>query len=386
MAVLAAYPFIDVIIDTKGLTPVAQRSPGVIAIVGMTAGGAAGGAAANDTPTVVSTADDAVQFFAQKVGNVVTDTPLSRSLKIAMLQNPRPAKIYGVKAATADVAGYTSALASLEGVDDVTFVSIAEEYDPAKLAPLKTHVETMSAGGLRRIGVAAVDPGTAKSATYVNTVKGNVAALKSSTSRMMLVAARGVTTTTDPAAAAMAATAGYAPHISMVLKKILGLTIPAATQFSPSEIKGLSEEGINPIIDPSLIEGESLHFAEGRLFTTDADMLFIDIVRVLDDIEFRLKAGLIGMVGDARITKSGLTRVKTRVEGILEPLVTRAVIDNFVCSIPLLDILGLPDSAWTPGEAADVATARANRTVELFITVTYGPAVHRLRVTLLPKF
>jgi hypothetical protein len=78
--------------------------------------------------------------------------------------------------------------------------------------------------------------------------------------------------------------------------------------------------------------------------------------------------------------------VKIRVEGILEPLVTRAVIDDFNVTIPLLDILSLPESARTAGENADVATARANRTVEMLITVTYGPAVHRLRVTLAPKF
>jgi hypothetical protein len=33
-----------------------------------------------------------------------------------------------------------------------------------------------------------------------------------------------------------------------------------------------------------------------------------------------------------------------------------------------------------------VQTARANRIVELTVTVTYGPAVHRLKVTLAPKF
>jgi hypothetical protein len=132
--------------------------------------------------------------------------------------------------------------------------------------------------------------------------------------------------------------------------------------------------------------GDEVVLSVERLYTTDASLLFVDVVRVIDDIEFRLKAGLIGMVGDARITKSGLTRVKTRVEGILEPLVTRQVIESFVCSIPLLDILGVPESARTPGEAADVATARANRVVEMFITVTYGPAVHRLKVSLLPKF
>lgn len=389
MTVLAAFPFIEVRIDTSGLTPVAQRSPGVIAIVGKTAAGAPGGAAAPDTPLVVSTADDAVTLFAEKVGTTVNDTALSRSLKLAMLQDPTPSKLYGVRVGT----DYAAALASLEGVDDVTLVALAEEYDVGVAGPpatnlqaLKAHVEAMSAQGLRRVGVAAVDPATAKSPTYPATVDAAMTSLRSTVSRMILIAARGAPATTDTASAAMAAIAGFEPQVSMVLKKIRGLAMPLASQYSPSEIKLLSEAGINPIIDPSLIEGTSLHFADGRMYTTDADLLFIDIVRVLDDIEFRLKAGLIGMVGDARITKSGLTRVKIRVEGILEPLVTRAVIDHFNVTIPLLDVLSLPESARTPGENADVATARANRTVEMLITVTYGPAVHRLRVTLAPKF
>ena len=387
MAVQAAFPFIEVRIDTTGLTPVSQRAPGVIAIVGKTAAGSAGGVATPDTPFVVSTSDDAVTLFAEKVSNVVTDTPLSRALKIAMLQDPAPSKIYGVRVGT----DYGPALAALEGVDDVTFVSLAEEYDVGVVGPpttnllaLKEHVETMSAQGLKRTGVAAVDPGTPKSPTYPADVDAALGTLRSSVSRMIVVAARGASPTTDAAAAAMAAIAGFEPQVSMVLKKIRGVTMPLASQFSPSEIRQLAEAGINPVIDPSLIEGTSLHFAEGRNYTSDADLLFIDIVRVLDDIEFRLKAGLIGLVGDARISKLGLTRVKLAVESILEPLVTRAVLDGFTVSIPLLDILNLPESARTPGENADVATARANRAVELLITAEYPPAMQLIRVTLAP--
>ena len=162
--------------------------------------------------------------------------------------------------------------------------------------------------------------------------------------------------------------------------------MPVESQYSPSEIKGLSEAGIIPIIDPALIVGESLHFAEGRCFTTDASLLYIDIVRVLDDIDFRLKAGLIGAVGDARITKSGMTMLKTRVEGILGPLQRGGVIVDFAIDIPVLNILSVPETAWTATDRAIVQTARANRMVDLFVSVTYGPAVHRLKVMLSPKF
>ena len=89
--------------------------------------------------------------------------------------------------------------------------------------------------------------GRAKSATYVADAAGAVAALKSSTSRMVMIAARGATG--DAATAAMAAIAGYEPHISTVLKKVRGISMPLESQYGPTEIKGLSEQEMVPIID-----------------------------------------------------------------------------------------------------------------------------------------
>lgn len=389
----AAYPFIEVNIDTSGLLPLAERSPGVVAIVGNTASGAAGGTADKNKPYEIETLDQAAGLFAQTVNNVVNPTPLYSSIALAMLQNPKPTKIYGVKVASSD---YASGLGALDPLDDVTMVSLANEIDvgsatsgntPATgLHALKEHCENASAQGNKCIGVAMVDPAIAKGPNYVDDVMNAVGELKSSTSRMVMVAARG--STDDVATASMAAIAGYAPHISIVLKQINGVTIPKETQFGPAEIKGLSDNdnNIDPVIDPALIAGESLHFAEGRCFTTDDSMLYVDIVRTLDDIDFRLKAGLIGAVGDARITKTGMTQVKVRTEGILGPLKAGAVIDDYDVQIPVLDVLSLPQSAWTATDTTLVTTARADRTVDMLVTITYGPAVHRLRVALTPKF
>ncbi len=388
----AAFPFIQVTIDTSALTPIAQRSPGVIAIVGKTPGGASGGDAAFNTPTVVDTADDVSQHFAKvNADGSVADTTLSTSVKLAMLQNPAPSKIYGVKVNGAD---YAAALASLEAADDVDFVCLANETDVGAVAgggnpatnlhALKDHVETMSSQGQKRLGVAMVNPATVKVPTYVTDVDTAVSSLKSDLSRMVIVAARGATV--DVAAAATGAIAGYAPQVSMVLKQVRGVSIPTASQYGPSEIKGLSEAGIIPIIQPALIVGGGFYFGEGRCYTTDASQLYIDIVRVLDDIDFRLKAGLIGMIGDSRITKAGLTQVRVRIDSILGPLLNAAVIDDYAITIPLLSILSTPESAWTATDQSLVTTGRANRTVDALVSITYGPAVHQLRVTLAPKF
>lgn len=388
----AAFPFVEVRIDTSALQPIAQRAPGVVAVVGVTPNGANGGSATVNTPFAVDALDTAAALFSKVTDGVAASTPLYDSLVLALLQDPKPSKVYGVRAANAD--GYAAALSSLEAADDVTFVSLANEpavgaaaagNTPAKgQLALKAHVENMSAGGQKRIGFAMVDPAEAKSPTYAADVATAYDDVKSDTSRMVLIAARGAKT--DAATAAMAAIAGYEPHISAVLKPVRGVKMPTEEQYAPGEIRALSEAQIVPLIEPSLIVGEVLRFAEGRCFTGDASQLYIDIVRTLDDLDYRLKAGLVGSVGDARITKAGMTLVKMRTDGILEPLKRRAVIANYVIQIPVLDVLNVPESSWTEGDKALVAEARANRSVDMLVTVTYGPAVHRLRVTLAPKF
>jgi hypothetical protein len=379
-SVPAAYPFIEVFIDTSQLAPRAQRAPGVIAIVGSTGGS---GTAPVNVPLVVDTINDAVTLFG-------ASSPLSESLRLALLQDPRPSKIYGVRL---NDTGFDEGLAALEAADDVTFVSLANVTDKANLSKLKAHAEDMSAAGLKRIAVMMVDPTIGKSPTYasdVNTALTNAPTLKSDVSRVLMIAARGAKnddgTQADTASAAMAAVAGYAPSTSIVLKRLRGITIQVADQYSPSEIKALSEFDIVPIIQPALIVGGGFFFAEGRVFTTDANLLYVDIVRTLDNIDFLLKAGLIGSVGDARITKPGLIDLKTRVDGILGPIKRAATIDDYTIDIPLLNILSVPETSWTASERALVVEARANRSVDLFVSVTYGPAVHLLRVTLQPKF
>lgn len=384
--VAAAFPFVTVAIDTSALQPVAQRSPGVIAV----AGASGAGLAAVDAPTPVESAADVVAAFG-------AGTPLTTSLNLALLQDPKPSKVYGVKigGAAAD-ADMKAALEALLAIDDIDFVSLAHIVDPALLLNLKQHVELASAAGNKRIGVAMIDPAKVKSATYVQDVFDALhpaavgSDLMSTVSRMVIIAARGAKTddgsTADVATAAMSAMAGYAPSTSIVLKKVRGLMVPPVSQYTSTEIKALSEFNITPLIQPALLVGGGIVFGEGRCFTSDASLLYVDIVRTLDDIDFRLKAGLLGLIGDVRVTRSGLTTTRGAVQGILGPLQRAAVIDDFSVTIPVLDILALPESTRTAAENNIVLTARANRAVDVYVSVTYGPAVHSLRVTLQPKF
>lgn len=380
----AAFPFVTVAVDTSALQPVAQRSTGVIAVVGE----ATGGAAVVDAPTPVDTLADVATAFG-------TTGPLVASLKLAMLQDPKPSKIYGVKAGGANSADFKLALDALLAADDVDFVSLAMVSNVDVLLNLRQHAEQASADGHKRIGVAMVDPARLKSPTYAQDVFDTLhpaagSDLLSTSSRIVIVAARGALaadgTSADAATAAMSAMAGYAPSTSIVLKRVRGLSIPPISQYTSTEIKALSEFNIVPLIQPALLVGGGIVFGDGRCFTSDASLLYVDIVRTLDNIDFRLKAGLLGLIGDVRVTRSGLTTVKGAVEGILGPLQRAAVIDGFGVRIPVLDILSLPENARTPTESAIVVTARANRAVDMYINVVYGPAVHSLLITLQPTF
>jgi hypothetical protein len=392
-----AYPYVNVVIDESALVPTAQRAPGVVAVVGNAAASASAPAA---TPLEVTDHDTVMSLFASGT----TANALTSSLDLVLAQNPRPSKVYGVRTDAAD--DYAAALLGLEAADDVTFVCLAGEVNvgtatsggnPATgLLALKEHVEQMSAAGQNRMAVAMIDPATGRSPTYATDVLADDAygPLRSDDGRMILVAARGATTdpgatnppVADAAAAAMGAIAGYSPSTSVVLKQVRGFTMPVTSQYTPAEITALSGEGVIPLIDPALIPGTGLYFADGGVFSSDAAMAYVDVRRVIDDIEFQLRAGLIGAIGDSRITKAGLTAVRLRVEGILGPLQLAAVIDDYSVVIPLLAILSLPESARSTTDTALVTQARETRQVTVLVSITYGPAVHRLNVTLAPKF
>lgn len=388
-----AFPFVEVAIDTSGLQPEVQRAPGVLAIVGDTGGN---GTAAANTPIEVAELSDAVPLFNTLDGNGVPapESDLYKALKAAYLQDPRPSKIYAVKTQGGD---WAAGLAALESADDVTFVALANAPVRAGAAgvndavvALKAHVETQSADGNKRIGVATIDPGIVRSDTYGDDVIALATPFKGSVPRMTMIAARGAIDdngdAAEVAAAAASAIAGQPPATSVVLKKIRGFRMPLAGQFSPGEIKKLSTDSIIPIIDPALVAGESLHFAEGTLYTTDAAQKYIDIVRLLDDVEFRLKAGLIGLIGDARITRTGLARVIRKGEGILGVVQTTGAITGFNFTIPVYNALLKPEAARTATETQVVFTARSERLVDMYVTIVIGPAIHRLKIALQPKF
>lgn len=391
MTVTAEYPFIRVTIDTRGLQPAASRAFGNVAVVGSTGGH---GSATANVPVMVGSEAEARDLFADTdaSGAIADDGaavgPLYRALRTVLLQDPAPSRVYAVPTADdADGPGYTAALAALAAAP-VQLVCLAGETDPDRLAALKDHVESVSADGERRLGVAMVDPDLAvpDGQSFAQAADAAYTGLKSDVSRMVLVAARVAmedgAPVSDPAAAAMAAIAGHEPHVSVLMKQVRGVAIPLERQFSGSEVKALAEEFIVPLIDPELVPGEGIFLGSGRCYTTDTSRLYVDVIRVLDDIEFRLKAGLIGTIGNVRIDRLGIQALRGRLDSILSPLLGRRVIAGYAIDIPILPVLETEEAQRSPGAAATLTTARTSRVVEVLLSVTYAGSVHFLDINL----
>jgi hypothetical protein len=236
-------------------------------------------------------------------GDVINNIPafwfkgnLGAAVRKAFVQTPPPTTIWAVRAASATAANLQLALDEVAKLD-VQIVVLANTAlslagGAAQIGVLSDHVTSVSntgGDGKERIGVAMLGKGITDTAIIPGTMKNE---------RMTFVAHQS----TEDAAAAVAGTiAGYEPHISLLLKKV---NISMDTLFSDAEIEAFDTGRVNWLTSPTLIPGGSIYMGEG--YTLDADRPYIDIVRTIDDVSFRLKAKLIRSIGNLRISRSGL--------------------------------------------------------------------------------
>ena len=367
--------YITVTRDVRMFKP-ATRSFGDIAIVGTvdtTATGPkmteipvtnpesvshASNAAGKDKPI-----DDVTWFF----GN------LGASVRTAFIQTPGPTTVWAIAVNTLGTTDLTNALALVAKLD-VQFVVLANTplisatVGKAEIEALTAHVKSVSntgGDGKERMGVAMLGKGITD-VTLVSTVM--------SDDRIVMVAHKA----DDDAAAAVAGTiAGYEPHISVLLKPV---SAKMESLFSDSEIDAFNSARVNWLTDPVLIPGRGLFMGEG--YTLGSGAPYIDIVRTVDDITFRLKAALIRSIGDLRVTRSGLRTLSSQMSAILQPLQERGVIEAYDVFMPMQVLLDKEPSDLTAVELQRIADAQNSRTIDAIVSVDYAGAIHRLNITL----
>lgn len=295
---------------------------------------------------------------------------LGNAVRIAFQQSPGPSKVVAVKVAdNTDLAAAFTAISTLSvQIVMLANVPLTDASGTAQIEALAGHVNTVSnsgGDGKERIGVAMLGNGI----TDTSVITGAM-----STDRMTIVAHRSAD---DAAAAYAGVVAGYPPHISLLLKPV---ALTMNEQFTDSEISAFDDARINWLTDPLLIPGKSLMMGES--YTLGPDKPYVDIVRVIDDISFRLKAMLIRSIGTLRISRPGLRSVESRIAGVLQPLVQNQVIVRFDVFTPLLSILDKAPEDRSEVEAQQLTNARNARAVSSLISVVYAGAIHRLNLTL----
>ena len=307
---------------------------------------------------------------------------LGNAIEMCFKQSPGPSLVYGVR--TAAGPDWEQALATLSAVDVQlvvlanTALNAATAAANGAIALLAKHVTTVSntgGDGRERMGVAMLEKG----ATDVSLVKGDLAK-----ERMVYIAHKS---DADAAAAVAGTIAGYEPHISLLLKSVNIST----DLFTPTEIatingqetfsSGPNGHGVNWLTDPVLIPGGGIYMGEG--YTGEpGGKKYIDIVRTVDDVSFRLKAQLIKSIGSLRISRSGLRALIAQMESVVDPLVRNEVIEGYDIVIPILSLLDKDPSTLTASELAQINNAQSERVVQVLVAVDYAGAIHRLAITL----
>jgi hypothetical protein len=312
-----------------------------------------------------------------------TPGELGNAIAIAFAQTPGPVLVYGVR--TAAGPDWTAAINAVVPLD-AQFVVLANTpldatsgASPAgPIFQLANHVSSVSntgGDGKERMGVAMLTKG----ATNTGIITGALAH-----ERMVYIAHKSEQ---DAAAAVSGVIAGYEPHISILLKPV-NIT---NEEFAPTEIaaingtetftSGPAGNGVNWLVDPVLIPGHAVYMGEGYTGNPGGKK-YIDIVRTVDDVSFRLKAQLIKTIGAVRISRSGLRALVAQMEAVLQPLVQNEVIEGFDITIPLITLLDKDPNTLTSAEVNQINNAQNQRVVEVLIAVDYAGAIHRLSITL----
>jgi hypothetical protein len=306
---------------------------------------------------------------------------LGEAIALAFTQTPGPTRVYGVKVDT-DFVAALNAVAALDvqlvvvANTPLTAASGASGGPIAALVDHVTSVSTTGGDGQERMGVAMLTKGVADPSLVAGTLANE---------RMVYIAHQS---DQDAAAAVAGTIAGYEPPVSMLLKQV-HITSPS---FTPTQIdtlnggvetfgSGPNGKGVNWLTSPSLIPGQGVYLGEGYTGNPGGKK-FIDIVRTVDDISFRLKAQLIKTIGNVRISRSGLRALIAQMDAVLDPLVAAEVLDGFELVVPLLILLDKDPATLTADEASKINLAQAQRLVQVLAAVEYAGAIHRIAIQL----
>ncbi len=283
----------------------------------------------------------------------------------------------------------------------INLVCLSANSNPDQITALRDHVEASSpndagGGGTRpRMGIAMLpEGGIADNTGKITNKFSDWKSPGEATSRMTWASSRMVfvahNSPDDVAAAASGVIAGVDPWISLVLKPVQGVqqvgdfNDQALLTFLHPDQVGFVQPRVNPVVHPEFLPGSGLVMGEG--FTADGtgERLYIDIVRTIDDIAFRLKATLTSpqIIGTLRINRSGLRILTSIVRAMLNARVADGEIDSYAIDIPIQAIAEKDPKDRTAEEQQQLQQVQNSRQLAFNVSVEYAGAIHQLVVTL----
>ena len=348
----------------------AVRAFGNIAVIGQTTA-----SPPLDVPVAYTQPSDATDGVPGHLGDAIA---------LAFAQTPGPTLVYGVPVASGSpdwgaaldvVAGLNVQLVVLANTaaDNTT---MAQGGPIALLSDHVTSVSNTGTDGTERMGVAMLPKGPVDPTKDPTKILAN--------ERMVYIAHQS---DQDAAAAVAGTIAGYEPSVSLLLKPV-HITSPS---FTPAQINTINGDeppgfgphglGVNWLASPSLIPGNGVFMGEG--YTGDpSGKKYIDVVRFVDDVSFRLKAALINSIGNVRISRSGLRALVAQLDAVLNPLVDADILNSFELVVPVLTLLDKDPATLTADEAGAIHTAEVQRLVQVSAALEYAGAVHRIAINL----
>ena len=299
---------------------------------------------------------------------------------------------------------FTSAFTDF-GNRQINIVCLSSDTNPDDITALKNHVELSSpndagGGGTRpRIGVAMLPMGGITDANGNLTNKfsdwktaeeqqNNLPSpMNWASSRMAFVVANSAD---DIACSAAGVIAGVDPWVSLILKPVNGIGIDgdlsdqAINIYLHPDQSNLTQPHVIPIVHPDFLAGSGPVMGEGFSADGTGERLYVDIVRTIDDIAFRLKATLTSpqVIGTLRINRPGLRVLSAIVRAMLAAQVAAGEIDDFAIDIPIQALTEMDPSQLTPAQQQQLQQVQNSRQLAFNVSVTYAGAIHQLVVTL----
>jgi hypothetical protein len=325
--------------------------------------------------------------------------PLAKSINLALTNGALQVWAYRIDSWDAFDGG-SPGLADFAN-RQINIVCLSSNSNPDQITVLRNHVEASSpndagGGGTRpRIGVAMLPEGgivgaggklTEKFADWKSAGE-PTSPMTWASSRMVLVAHNSPD---DVASAVAGVIAGVDPWVSLVLKPVQGIRQVGdfadrdLLAFLHPERAGLVQPHVNPVVHPEFLAGSGPVMGEG--FTADGtgERLYVDIVRTIDDIAFRIKATLTSpqVIGTLRINRPGLRILTSMVRAMLNARVAAGEIDDYAIDIPIQAITEKEPKDRTADEQQQLQQVQNSRQLAFNVSVTYAGAIHQLIVTL----